>query len=103
RQSLRVYLQAHGERRFGAEAGAHAAAFLACNRLVKLERAAPESLVAKSVEAEGVSTLLQHGKRIHGNRIIGRQLGAAPLSQRLAARVFAAAARGRDGDRSDDA
>ena len=51
-QSFDVHLEADGERRLRADAGAHAAVLLALDRLVELKLSAPVVLVTEGVEAE---------------------------------------------------
>src|SRR5215831_3419459 len=63
RQRIDVHFQAHRERGTGAHARTHSAQAGAFDRLLKLERVAPEALVAERVESEDLASLAHELRR----------------------------------------
>src|SRR3989449_9161975 len=63
-QRVRVYLEADRQRCLGADTATDAAVLLAGDRLVELERVAPERFIAEGVEAEDLSPFPHHARGI---------------------------------------
>ena len=70
------------QRGLGAHAAADAAVFLAGNRLVELQRIAPEGLRAERVEAKDAPAFLDHALRVRGDLAVVFREGF-PRCQRL--------------------
>ena len=95
REGLDVDLEPEGERGRGRQPGSHPSVGVPRDRFVQSDRVPPERLVPEGVEAEGVSTFVDHpgGKTFDGVAASGRgpQLGGGRPGPpgREAGRVFA--------------